>query len=68
MPTNKKPLIGGTVRIEVRKAFVEAADELGITQSKYLDLILADYFDIEEMPLEFDIWKTDESGENSETG
>ncbi len=54
MPSLKKAFIGGTVRDEVRKDFVEEADELGITQSKLLDMVLADYFAIEPMPLEFD--------------
>ncbi len=53
MASLKKAFIGGTVRDGVRKTFVEEADEFGITQSKLLDMILADYFDIEDIPLEF---------------
>ena len=54
MASLKKPFIGGTVRKEVRDTFTKEAESLGITQSKLLDMIMADYFGIEDMPLEFD--------------
>ena len=63
----KKPFLGGTVRKEVHDTFKEEAESLGITQSKLLDMILADYFSIEPMPLDFDTRNGETNGKASGT-
>jgi len=49
----RQTFVGGHIREEVKDALDEDADHLDISRSKLLDAILADYYGIADLPLEY---------------